>query len=408
MKRMTAAVLSLCLLICFSLSVYADGTAAYVTGFDYTQIRTGGVGDTLVYGAYDQSGGYVIGTMDKTGELTREAYTADRFNSLFAPHEWTTVIKGDASALCPKASTHKDNTICPYLDVLLVDMTHSTTGAVFSDVYVEDTSINLLPDGSIHYCFGNYVYQSPITLKWDGSSRYLAHRNADGLWGVYDIDNNTMAKGYLYDDMSAVYGTVCKVFDGLAWGRLDLGSVAPPVFSFASEDGFDVIAKSCKQDDGTFVVRNGDDEIISSVFAASFADVTYIADAKAVLCTAVDGSKTLCDLSGTTLATFAADEDITHLQDDCFAVTKHTASGAIDGVALFVADGLSYPEGLVLTGDVDQSGEVSTTDARLILRYLVRVKPLTELQRLAADYNGDGAVRAQDVREMLMDVSTEV
>ncbi len=408
MKRMTAAALSLCLLmLCFPLSAVADSTAAFVTDFDYAQIRTGGIDGTFVYGAYDDSGSYVIGTMDKTGELTREPYAADRFNSLFAPREWTTVVKGDASALCPKASTHKANTICPYLNVLLVDMTNNTTGALFADVYVEDTTVNLLPGGAIHYCFGNYMYQSPITLKWDGSSRYMAHKNAEGLWGVYDIDNNTMVKDYLYQDMSAVYGTYAKVFNGTAWGRLDLRSVVPPVFSFANENDFRIVPEACKQDDGTFVVCNADDEVISAVFA-DFAQVTYFADAKAVLCEAKDGSKTLCDLSGQTLATFAENEDVSHLQESCFAVTKYTAEDAIEGVALLVTDDLSYPDDLVLAGDVDQSGDVNTTDARLILRYLVRMQPLTEIERLAADYNGDGAVRAQDVRELLKTIILEV
>ncbi len=55
----------------------------------------------------------------------------------------------------------------------------------------------------------------------------------------------------------------------------------------------------------------------------------------------------------------------------------------------------------VMKGDVNGDGSVSTTDARMILVYLLNPNSLTPDQIQAADYNDNGSVSTVDVREML-------
>ncbi len=57
---------------------------------------------------------------------------------------------------------------------------------------------------------------------------------------------------------------------------------------------------------------------------------------------------------------------------------------------------------VIVMGDVDGDGEVSTTDARTVLLYTVDLADLTADQLAVADYNGDGIVSTMDAREMLM------
>ncbi len=52
-------------------------------------------------------------------------------------------------------------------------------------------------------------------------------------------------------------------------------------------------------------------------------------------------------------------------------------------------------------GDVNGSGEIDSSDARLIMRHIVGAQTLTDVQKAAADVNGDGAIDTNDVRQIL-------
>ena len=54
-----------------------------------------------------------------------------------------------------------------------------------------------------------------------------------------------------------------------------------------------------------------------------------------------------------------------------------------------------------LKGDVDGDGDVTSTDARLVLQAAVGKTPLTEKQKIAADMDGDGTVDSTDARTIL-------
>ncbi|MBQ9413653.1 MAG: dockerin type I repeat-containing protein, partial [Clostridia bacterium] len=68
-------------------------------------------------------------------------------------------------------------------------------------------------------------------------------------------------------------------------------------------------------------------------------------------------------------------------------------------LACFANSGLSlvFAEG----GDLNNDGEVTTYDARLLLSYIVTDVPLTAAQKAAADLNGDGSVNTSDVKYLL-------
>lgn len=55
----------------------------------------------------------------------------------------------------------------------------------------------------------------------------------------------------------------------------------------------------------------------------------------------------------------------------------------------------------VLRGDANGSGDVTAVDASLILRFLVKLDPITDRNLLAADYYGDGTVDASDAAGIL-------
>lgn len=55
----------------------------------------------------------------------------------------------------------------------------------------------------------------------------------------------------------------------------------------------------------------------------------------------------------------------------------------------------------VLRGDANGTGDLTPTDAALILRYLVKRSPLTDKNLLAADYTCDGTVNAADAAAIL-------
>lgn len=52
-------------------------------------------------------------------------------------------------------------------------------------------------------------------------------------------------------------------------------------------------------------------------------------------------------------------------------------------------------------GDVDGSGKVDATDARLVLRAAAKLDTLDDVKSKAADVNGDGKIDATDARIVL-------
>ncbi len=81
--------------------------------------------------------------------------------------------------------------------------------------------------------------------------------------------------------------------------------------------------------------------------------------------------------------------DITYLSDTL------TNSGSLSA---------NTPDPVYTVGDVNNDGEVSTSDARLILNYTVGVEVLTAMQIAAADFDGDGEVTTTDARDILMSI----
>lgn len=58
-----------------------------------------------------------------------------------------------------------------------------------------------------------------------------------------------------------------------------------------------------------------------------------------------------------------------------------------------------------ILGDVDADGVITSTDARLILQYSVSKIEFDEVQKKAADYNGDGKINAEDAQNVLAKAS---
>ncbi len=59
-------------------------------------------------------------------------------------------------------------------------------------------------------------------------------------------------------------------------------------------------------------------------------------------------------------------------------------------------------------GDVNENGEITAVDARMILRYVAGLETLSEAQKLAADVNKDGSIGASDARMILQYVVGKV
>ncbi len=80
--------------------------------------------------------------------------------------------------------------------------------------------------------------------------------------------------------------------------------------------------------------------------------------------------------------------------------------GYQDGAYKTGSVGVEQPEPPkpVVVGDVDGNGEISTTDARLILLSIVDLETLTDTQKEAADYNGDGEISTVDARDLLLSI----
>lgn len=62
---------------------------------------------------------------------------------------------------------------------------------------------------------------------------------------------------------------------------------------------------------------------------------------------------------------------------------------------------IKYPGRVCKTGDVNDDGKVSATDARLALRASAGLDKLTDEQLISADANGDGKIMATDARTIL-------
>jgi len=59
------------------------------------------------------------------------------------------------------------------------------------------------------------------------------------------------------------------------------------------------------------------------------------------------------------------------------------------------------PTPTVMLGDLNDDGDITTADARVILQYNAGLTMLTPEQLEAANYNGDELISTMDVREML-------
>ncbi|MBE6764105.1 MAG: hypothetical protein E7553_07145 [Ruminococcaceae bacterium] len=399
MKRIVAMVLVL-LMLCVPVS--AQSVLKYVTDFDYAVIRNGGTDGTFVYGAYENNGEvYKMGLLTEDGEQTRTAWTADGWNALFEPSEWTVTVHGDAGALCPYATTHKDGTLCPYIDVASVTLTHKVTGTALENRYLYYPKKTVTDGSTLNMCFGKYGYKSPETLRWDGVSTRVSLCNAQGLWGVYDVQTDTMLTELVYADMSAVYGDFAKVSDGTAWGRLDLSGKTPTVYSYARAEDFSVTEELRKIGDKQYRVFNADNEPISAVYEMSVTAVAYAPKAHTVLATYTDGTKALLDLLGNTVASFDTLEQVQYLDRACYAVEKNNERGAVIGVALAQMTDVVKPQDTVLVGDVNFDGVCNSADARMILANAMELQTLTERQTLAADVMQDGKLSTADARALL-------
>ncbi len=400
MKRILATVLAM---VMFCLPVSAQSMFDYVTDFEYATIRSGGMNDMFVFGAYENNGAvYKMGLLTEDGEQSRVAWTADGWNGLFAPSEWTVTAHEDAGAFCPYASTHKEGTLCPYRDVALVTLTHTATGAVLRERYMTFPKKNVTSGGSLHYCFGNYQYTSPETLKWSGNGTRVALCNEQGLWGVYDAQTDAMLTEYAYADMSAVYGDYVKVFDGTAWGRLDLSGATETVYTYATAEEFSVTEELRSLGGDRYRVFNADNEPISAEYTLAATSVTYSPQAHTVLCVYDDATKALLDLSGNTVASFDKTQKVLYLDRACYAVEQYNDRDALVGVALAQITDIVMPEDTVTAGDVNFDGVCDSADARLILQNAMNLNTFTNRQMLAADITADGRINTADVRALIV------
>ncbi len=399
MKRILATIW-ISVMLCLPVSAQ---TALVMTDFDYADLRSGGVNGTFVFAAYENDGTtYKMGLLTEDGEQSRTAWTADGWNALFAPSEWTVTVHGDAGALCPYADTHTESTLCPYLDVASVTLTHRETGVVLRERYMILPKKTVTSGGSLHLCFGRYGYASPETLRWSGNGTRVALRNEQGLWGVYDAQTDAMLTGYAYADMSAVYGDYVKVSDGTAWGRLDLSGATATTYAYAAAEDFSVTEELRHVGDGQYRVFNADNEPISAVYTLSATSVTYSPQSYTVLCVYDDGSKALLDLAGNTVASFDTLQKVRYLDRACYAVEQYTERNTLIGVALAQVTQAVTPNDTVTGGDVNFDGVCDSADARLVLKRAMDLTVFTERQTLAADLTADGRINTADVRAIIV------
>ena len=400
MKRAIAVFL---VMVLCCLPVSAQSSFTYVTDFDYAVIRDGGTDGAFVYGAYENDGqDYVIGLLTEDGEQSRTAWTAEGWSALFASSDWDMTVHGDAGSFCPYAGTHRSGTLCPYLDVSLVSLTNKKTDVTLENYYIQNTQKHVSTGNTIHVCLGNYQYKTPETLRWDGESPCVAVRDEGGFWGVFDTRTNAMRTAYAYDDMSAVYGYYAKVFNGTAWSRLDLTNATKKAYIYASPDEFSVTEEAREIADGQYRVFNADNEPISVVYKLDAETVVYEPQSHLVLSTAKDGTKTLYDLSGVTVAVFEPSQKVLHLENTGYAIENYSDRGTVLGVALATVKDVVKPDDTILMGDINFSGAVDSTDARALLRRVTGAEHLTARQKLAADSNADGVADSADIRALMI------
>ena len=109
------------------LTAAAQTTAVFVTDASYTSIAVGAQYGVFAYTTYEADGTQKIGTMNAEGELTREAFSPERWEEIFPNEEWAITVHGDAASFCPYAHTHISGTICPYNQVAYVTMHNKKT-----------------------------------------------------------------------------------------------------------------------------------------------------------------------------------------------------------------------------------------------------------------------------------------
>lgn len=390
-----------CLIVCAcSLTASAEASLIQTTEFVYTSMQTGGKDGMIVYTAYEASGALAMGTLTADGEQTRTAYSFDGWNALFEEPLWQTTVHGDGTALCPYAASHKSNTVCPYMELNCVTLTNTENGVTLENYYIPSGVSQTLPGGTVHFCIGRYGYKAAETLRRDEQSRYTALKNENGLWGVFDGDTGEMVTDFLYEDMSAVYGTYAKVYNGTAWARMDVSGRFPTGFLYESDTAFSVKEEVREIAAGQWQVFSKDNEAVSFVLTGSFDEVTYEPTTGLLFAVAADGTKTAYDLNGSAVAQFAATDTVRFLQDTCYAVERYVDSGALEGVALWnVTEPLTSLD-TVTKGDVNFDGKRNSTDARLMLQTVVDQRTLTERQLAAADINNTDTVEAMDIRDL--------
>lgn len=396
-----SAVSLLSMMLPTALARAEEAVFSLVTDYEYMQVIAGGVDDTVVFTAYEGDS-LVMGTLTADGEQSRTAYDADGWDALRVPSVWEVTVHGDAGSLCPYADKHKENTVCPYLDVDLVTVTYRPTGSVLQNVYVASSAQRLLPDGSLHICWGRYDFVSPVTLIRNKEISRVALKGENGLWGVYDAASDTMLTDFSYHDMRAVYGDRVKVGDGTKWGCLDLTSDSNDIlYCYDSADAFSVTEEIRQIDDGRWQVFNKDNEAVSAVFSGEWTTASYEPQTHLVLMTAQDGTQTVYDLLGREAASFSSLQTVRYLQDNCYAVESRTQAGALLGIALAVAKGAPTPDDTLLLGDVNLDCTVDSADVRLLLCLITDGTELAGRRLCAADVNGDGSTDTKDARRIL-------
>ncbi len=98
----------------------------------------------------------------------------------------------------------------------------------------------------------------------------------------------------------------------------------------------------------------------------------------------------------TSLNTIALSENVTNIGTGAFdGCDSLNICGYINSYTQTFAAENSIP--FVLLGDSDGNGEINSNDYAMLKKYVTCQRALTEEQRIAADFNGDGAVDAFDV-----------
>lgn len=118
----------------------------------------------------------------------------------------------------------------------------------------------------------------------------------------------------------------------------------------------------------------------------------------------VEGSKTVITAKPYTvdelkaaIANPTSEYTLTKADGSAFADGESVGTGAV--ITLNDAEKTAFT--FILMGDVDGSGKVDATDARLVLRAAAKLDTLDDVKSKAADVNGDGKIDATDARIVL-------